>query len=70
MSKLPTQLRVQVARKTASELWEINDTLEIIRKELEAHDISESVCTSNDELRRQNESWKQNGQRNHIGESQ
>ena len=34
MSKLPLELRVQVAGKTASELWEINGILEIIRKEL------------------------------------
>ena len=63
MSKLPLELRVQVDRKTASELWEINGILEIIRKELEAREISESV--RNDELRRPNETWKQNRQQNH-----
>lgn len=36
MTKLPPALRAQVARKTASELWEINDILEISRQELEA----------------------------------
>ena len=65
LSKLPPELRVQVTRETASELWEINDILEIIRKELEAREISESVRRSNDELRRPNESWKQNRRRNH-----
>ena len=55
MSKPPPELRVQVAGKTASELWEINDILEIIRKELEAREISEIVRTSNDELRRPSE---------------
>ena len=63
MSKLPLELRVQVARKTASDFWEINGILEIIRKELEAREISESVC--NDELRRPNETWKQNRQQDH-----
>ena len=57
MSKLPPELRIQVTRKTASELWEINDILEIIRKELEAREIIDSVRRSNDELRRPNESW-------------
>ena len=65
MSKLPPELRVQVTRKTVSELWEINDILEIIRKELEAREISEKFRRSNDELRRPNESWKQNRRRNH-----
>ena len=47
MSRLMHELRVQVARKIACELWEINDILEIIRKDLEAREISESVHTSN-----------------------
>ena len=47
MSKLPPELRIHVARKTASELWKIDDILEIFRKEVEAREISESVRTSN-----------------------
>jgi hypothetical protein len=68
MSKLPPELRIHVARKTASELWKIDDILEIIRKEVEAREISESVRTSNssfNDIRKQNEVWKPNRQRNY-----
>ena len=68
MSKLPPELRIHVARKTASELWKIDDILEIIRKGVEAREISESVRTSNssfNDIRKQNEVWKPNRQRNY-----
>jgi hypothetical protein len=45
MSKLPPELRIHVARKTASELRKIDDILEIIRKEVEPREISESACS-------------------------
>ena len=65
MSKLPTELRIQVARKTADELWKIDDIIEIIRKELEAREISESVRTSNprfNDIPKHKDGWRQNRQ--------
>ena len=69
MSKLPAELRIQVARKTASELWKIDDILKIIRVELEAREISESVRTNNPgfrDTRRPVEKWKQNRHRDSL----
>jgi hypothetical protein len=46
----------------------LDDILEIIRKEVEAWEISESVRTSNsgfNDIRKQNEVWKPNRQRNY-----
>lgn len=46
MSKLPPEVRVQVTRNTAQEVWEISDLLEVIRQEVEAREISEGVKTN------------------------
>ncbi|PFX25804.1 hypothetical protein AWC38_SpisGene9561 [Stylophora pistillata] len=46
MSKLPHEIRIQVARNTASEVWEMSDMLEVIRQEVEAREISEGVKTN------------------------
>ena len=41
MSKLPHEIRVQVASNTAREVWEMSELLEVIRQEVEARGISE-----------------------------
>lgn len=43
MSKLPSEIRIQVARNTACEVWEMSDLLEVIRQEVEACEISDGV---------------------------
>ena len=43
MAKLPAEIRVQIARNTTGEVWEIADMLKIILKEVEAREISESI---------------------------
>jgi len=46
MSKLPQDVRVQVARNTAREVRKISVLLEVIRQEVEAPEISEGVKTN------------------------
>ena len=36
MSKLPSDVRLQIARRTEKDVWVIKDLLEIIRREVEA----------------------------------
>ena len=43
MTKLPAEIRVQIARNTTEEVWEIADMLKIILKEVEAREISKSI---------------------------
>ena len=45
MSKLPHEIRVQVARNTAREVWDMSELLEVIWQEVEAREISEGVKT-------------------------
>ena len=45
-SKLPHEIRVQVARNTAREVWDMSELLEVIRQEVEAREISEGVKTN------------------------
>ena len=46
MSKLPHEIRVQVARNTAREVWDMPELLEVIQQEVEAREISEGVKTN------------------------
>ncbi len=48
MSKLPQDVRIQIARNTSQGVWEMSPLLDVIRKEVEAREISESVrvCTA------------------------
>ncbi|CAH3199177.1 unnamed protein product [Porites evermanni] len=46
MSKLPHEIRVQVARNTALEVWDTSELLEVVRQEVEAREISEGVKTN------------------------
>ena len=46
MSQLPHEIRVQVARNTAGEVWDMSELLEVIRQEVEALEISEGVKTN------------------------
>ena len=46
MSKMPPEIRVQIARNTAREVWEMSELLEVIRQEVEAREISDGVKTN------------------------
>ena len=48
MSKLPSDVRLQVARTMQKDVWEIKDLLEIIRNEVEARELSEHVKANNE----------------------
>ena len=52
MAKLPSEIRVQIARNTTEEIWEVADMLKIILKEVEAREISESVKVNEPEHRK------------------
>ena len=43
MSKLPSEIRLQVSRATEKELWEIQELLDLIQKEIEARETTEEV---------------------------
>ena len=46
MSKLPTEIRLEIARKSTGDVWEIDELLESIKIELEAREVSEGVQSS------------------------
>ena len=48
MSKLPQEVRIQIARNTAQEVWQMSDILDVIRREVEAQEISEGVRVNTD----------------------
>ena len=62
MSKLPTKIRVQIARLTPSEVWSIREMLELICKEVEAREASEHVKLNNEKKTAQ--SYRSNTNRN------
>ena len=41
MSKLPNEIRLEVARNSTDEIWKIEDLLQTIKKEVEARETSE-----------------------------
>ena len=51
MSKLPGDLRLQIARNSDKDVWEIKELLEIIRKEVEAHELSDHVKADSERKR-------------------
>ena len=52
MAKLPSDVRMQVARCTKQDVWKIHALLDIILKEVEAREISDSVKVSDSEPRK------------------
>ena len=44
--KLPTDIRVIIARKFKSEVWNLNEMIEVLKLEIEAKERSLSVSTS------------------------
>ena len=46
MSKMPPEIRVQIARNKAREVWDMSELLEVIRQEVEAREVSDGVKTN------------------------
>ena len=46
MSKMPPKIRVQIARNTVHEVWDMSELLEVIRQEVEAREVSDGVKTN------------------------
>ncbi|XP_028414386.1 uncharacterized protein LOC114537537 [Dendronephthya gigantea] len=46
MAKLPNEIRLEIARKSASGVWKINELLNTIKFEVEAREASETAKTS------------------------
>ena len=48
MAKLPQDVRVQIARNTTQDVWEIGELLDVIQREVEAREISDNVKVTSD----------------------
>ena len=48
MSKLPNGLRVRIARETTSAVWKIEELMDVIKREVEAIEVSENVKITED----------------------
>ena len=46
MSKMPRDIRLEIARKAKKEVWKIDELLETIKFEIEAREISEATKSS------------------------
>ncbi|XP_046845603.1 uncharacterized protein LOC124439422 [Xenia sp. Carnegie-2017] len=46
MNKLPSDNRLQIARKSSGDVWKINELLDTIKTKIEAREISEGVQSS------------------------
>ena len=43
MAKLPAEVRLQIARVTTKDVWQIDELLQAIRAEVEARELSEGI---------------------------
>ena len=46
MSKLPSKIRLEMARKSIGDVWNINELLELMKIEIEAREVSKGVQSS------------------------
>ena len=51
MSKLPNEIRLQIARKSTQDVWAIDELLDIIKKEVEAREATERIKADNTQQR-------------------
>ena len=49
MSKLPSEIRLLVARKATNDVWQIDDLLKTIKSEIEAREMSETARSPTNE---------------------
>ncbi|XP_068697018.1 uncharacterized protein [Montipora foliosa] len=52
MSKLPNEIRLEIARKSSNEVWKIDELLDTVKGEVEAREASEAVKTREVPLRK------------------
>ena len=57
MSKLPSEIRLQIARNTTQDVWKIDELLGIIKKEVEAREASERI-KADQHVRQQSSKWQ------------
>ena len=43
MGKLPADIRLKIARVTTREVWDVEEILQVVKREVEAREISERV---------------------------
>ena len=43
MAKLPSEVRLQIARVTNKDVWEVEELLQVIKAEVEAYKISDTM---------------------------
>ena len=53
MARMPREITMQVARKTATDEWDIDEILGIIQTELEANEISANLAAADKRIRSQ-----------------
>ena len=46
MTKLPSEIRLQIARKSSGDVWKIDELLDTIKTEIEAREVSDGVQSS------------------------
>lgn len=44
MSRLPSQIRLQITRQTTQELWSLAELMELLRKEVEARELNHDIA--------------------------
>ena len=45
MARMPRKITLHVARKTTEEVWLIEEILDIVRKQIEARELSKNITT-------------------------
>jgi hypothetical protein len=51
MSKLPTEIRLEIARKSTGDVWKIEELLDTIKTEIEAREVSEGCSQVNNRVK-------------------
>jgi len=46
MAKLPSEVRLQIARVTTRDVWQVDELFQVIKCEVEARELSDSVRVS------------------------
>ncbi|XP_065058025.1 uncharacterized protein LOC135685860 [Rhopilema esculentum] len=62
MQRMPGEITVQVARKVTEDIWPIQEILDIIRREIEARELSESVSVTRNTVKQTTEGFISNNQ--------
>ncbi|XP_044172645.1 uncharacterized protein LOC114972132 [Acropora millepora] len=52
MAKLPDEIRIQVARNTSQDVWEIDSLLDLIQSEIDAREMSEKLKAATEQVKR------------------